>query len=428
MLLRLTRFKPHNLVLPVAGVTNRVALCLGFIRGALGGDLRRRERKSLGREYVSDAARSGGGTRAPATRWDFRWFWVVIVLCAIGVGSTLIYTSQVPSGVRWSVFGTALALSAAAFLAGGILGFLFGIPHTVQGSTSSTGEVQYQGNTNLEQVSDWLTKIIIGVGLVQIGRALPALSKLASNLKAPLGGQASSAAFGLGTAISYALLGFFFVYLWSRVVFTLQLNREAIRQLIDKRDSDRLNALMLVARQLYSLKGGMPPTQDELNMTVANVADATRLEIFELADKVRKENWLEDEDKPVMALSIPVFQALVATEGNEKLHRTHGSLGWALKDKKNPDWQKAIEELTIAITIRQKRDVVGWKLYEANRALCGIKLIDELPAGDPSIASLTIMIKQDLETALKERYAREKMIVRNQDIQRWLQDQEIAQK
>jgi hypothetical protein len=218
--------------------------------------------------------------------------------------------------------------------------------------------VQYQGNTNLEQVSDWLTKIIIGVGLVQIGRALPALSKLASNLKAPLGGQASSAAFGLGTAISYALLGFFFVYLWSRVVFTLQLNREAIRQLIDKRDSDRLNALMLVARQLYSLKGGMPPTQDELN----------------------------------------------------------------------PDWQKAIEELTIAITIRQKRDVVGWKLYEANRALCGIKLIDELPAGDPSIASLTIMIKQDLETALKERYAREKMIVRNQDIQRWLQDQEIAQK
>ena len=400
---------------------------LGFIGGALGGNLRRCRRKSPGEGYVSDATRGGGGTPAAMVRWDSRWFWAVIVLCAIGVGSTLIYTSQVPGGVRWSVFGTALALSAAAFLAGAIPGFLFGIPHTVQGATSSTGEAQYQGNTNLEQVSDWLTKIIVGIGLVQIGRVLPALGRLASNLRAPLGGQASSAAFGLGTAISYALLGFFFVYLWSRVVFTPQLNREHFSELLDKRDSDRLNALMLVTRQLYSLKGGTNPPQGELNTAIAKVADATRLEIFELAEKVRKDNWLKDEDKPFMALSIPVFQALITADGDEKLHRTHGSLGWALKDKKHPEWRKAIEELTTAIKIREKLDVDGWRLYEANRALCCIKLIDELPAGDPSIQSLRIMIAQDLETALVESYAREKMIDHNQDIKRWLQDHGLPQ-
>ena len=407
MLLRFTRFGLHNFVLAVAGVTNPAALCLGL-----------HQRRPGVRVAYSDDAKAG--MPASATRWDFRWFWVVVVLCVIGVGSTLIYTSQVPNGVRWSVFGTVLALSAAAFLMGGVLGFLFGIPHTARDSASSASEAQYRGNTNLEQVSDWLTKIIVGVGLVQIGRALPALSKLASDLKAPLGGQASSAAFGLGTAISYALLGFFFVYLWSRVVFTLQLNREAIMQLLDKRDSDRLAALMLVARQLYSLKGGLPPTQDELNMAVANVIDATRLEIFELADKVRKDNWLEDKDKPVMELSIPVFLALIAAEDKKQLHRTHGSLGWALKDKEYPDWRKAIEELTKAITIRQGEGVAGWRLYEANRALCGIKLIDDLRDGDPDIESLTIMIDQDLKTAGKEQYVRDSMIAQNPDIQRWL--------
>ena len=373
---------------------------------------------------MSDAAQ-GGDTPGAMVRWENRWFWAVIVLCAIGVGSTLIYTSQVPSGVRWSVFGTALALSAAAFLAGALPGFLFGIPHMVQGATSSTSDAQYQGNTNLEQVSDWLTKIIVGVGLVQIGRVLPALGRLGSSLRAPLGGQTSSAAFGLGTAISYALLGFFFVYLWSRVVFTPQLNREHLNELLDQRDRDRLNAMMLVTRQLYSLKGGTNPPQDVLNTAIAKVADATRLEVFELAEKVRKDNWLRDDDKPVMALSIPVFQALIAADPAEKLHRPHGSLGWALKDKRHPEWRKAIEELTTAIKIRERMDVDGWRLYEANRALCGIKLIEELPAGDPRILELRRMIEQDLRTARVEPYAREKMIDHNQDIQRWSQANDL---
>jgi hypothetical protein len=66
------------------------------------------------------------------------------------------------------------------------------------------------------EVSDWLTKIIVGVGLVQIGRLEPALSRLAANLKAPLGAQPSSAAFGVALVIANVLLGFLFFYLWAR--------------------------------------------------------------------------------------------------------------------------------------------------------------------------------------------------------------------
>jgi hypothetical protein len=75
----------------------------------------------------------------------------------------------------------------------------------------------------LEQVSDWLTKIIIGVTLTQLGRIAPALSKFADSIKAPLGGLSSSGDFGLGLAISYAALGFFYLYLWSRSLLAREL-------------------------------------------------------------------------------------------------------------------------------------------------------------------------------------------------------------
>ena len=153
----------------------------------------------------------------------FIWLWGIPTICGLGVGVMLIYTSQVPSGVRWSAFATAVVIGGAAYFTGGIVGFLFGIPRTVHGSAASGRVTQYQGNTNLEQVSDWLTKIIVGVGLVQIGHIVPALSKFAESMKAPLGGLPSSAAFGLGLAIGYTSLGFLFFYLWSRSLFAREL-------------------------------------------------------------------------------------------------------------------------------------------------------------------------------------------------------------
>jgi hypothetical protein len=48
------------------------------------------------------------------------------------------------------------------------------------------------------------------------GRLEPALSRLAANLKAPLGAQPSSAAFGMALVIANVLLGFLFFYLWAR--------------------------------------------------------------------------------------------------------------------------------------------------------------------------------------------------------------------
>jgi hypothetical protein len=153
----------------------------------------------------------------------YSWLYTLPFMGILGILSILVYVSQVRSGVRWSTFGAALAIAAAAGFTGGLVGFLFGIPRAVQGSAPSTGVTDYQANTNLEQVSDWLTKILVGVGLVQIGRVIPALSKFAESMKAPLGGLDSSGAFGLGLTITYAALGFFYLYLWSRSLLAREL-------------------------------------------------------------------------------------------------------------------------------------------------------------------------------------------------------------
>jgi hypothetical protein len=155
----------------------------------------------------------------------FETGWTVAIP-ALGSGwgiITLIYVLQLPGGVRWTVFATAVLIASSAFLIGGLVGFLFGVPRTVQGATPRTGATHYQGNTNLEQVSDWLTKIIVGVSLVEIGHVIPGLTRLAESMKAPLGGKPSSESFGLALTIANALLGFFLFYLWSRSFFVKEL-------------------------------------------------------------------------------------------------------------------------------------------------------------------------------------------------------------
>ncbi|MFZ0799420.1 MAG: hypothetical protein WCA13_11635 [Terriglobales bacterium] len=70
-----------------------------------------------------------------------------------------------------------LILAAACLAAGFLAGFLFAIPKVLQGDrdqppTPASGSADYRQrvNTNLEEISDWLTKIIVGLGLYELKR------------------------------------------------------------------------------------------------------------------------------------------------------------------------------------------------------------------------------------------------------------------
>ena len=88
---------------------------------------------------------------------------------------------------------TAVLWALAYFTVGATIGFLFGIPRVLQqdvtparssdaGAAPSVTSATYnlRVNTNLEQISDWLTKIFVGLGLVELQRVPDHLNRAAT--------------------------------------------------------------------------------------------------------------------------------------------------------------------------------------------------------------------------------------------------------
>jgi hypothetical protein len=135
---------------------------------------------------------------------------------------TLYAFTQSEAGDVLDVLAVGAIVFAAAFAVGALVGFLFGIPRRLQ----REGEAAPLGgslvvNTNLEQISDWLTKIIVGVGLVEIGQIAHGLDSVAESVA--LGDQASANSFALGLLIFSLVDGFLLAYVWTRLELSAQL-------------------------------------------------------------------------------------------------------------------------------------------------------------------------------------------------------------
>jgi hypothetical protein len=110
--------------------------------------------------------------RARSPRWWERFFhvgnWLGFLALGVpilGAVWIIIYAFATP-GSHWTYLGVGMATALAAFLIGCLIGFLFGIPRIV-----SSGQARLSGYTpssNLAEVSDWLTKLLLGAGLVQL--------------------------------------------------------------------------------------------------------------------------------------------------------------------------------------------------------------------------------------------------------------------
>jgi hypothetical protein len=148
---------------------------------------------------------------------DDRWLTLLPMFSLLGSVALIIYAAT--SRNAWAVIGYGAIVSVSSTLAGGLVGVLFGIPRSLEGSKSQQSGAEYVPNSNLEQVSDWLTKILVGVGLVQLGHAPVALEHLANSMKSGFGASTSSASFGLALSLSFAIAGFIYFYLWSRIFF-----------------------------------------------------------------------------------------------------------------------------------------------------------------------------------------------------------------
>jgi hypothetical protein len=177
---------------------------------------------------------------------------------------TLTISTLVLVGIGWRSNGTGplLMWAIASIATGAAAGFLFGIPRVsrleagaqtpVSRSTASTPPTGQQAlrtdsgrgtpngalrpNTNLEEVSDWLTKILVGLGLVHI-----------QELRGFIMGTAENAASAIPTAthisiasaliVGFAIEGFFGGYIYTRLFLQGAFARSD-NQLIDIARSD----------------------------------------------------------------------------------------------------------------------------------------------------------------------------------------------
>jgi hypothetical protein len=130
------------------------------------------------------------------------------------------------------VFAIGIVIAGASGMVAWLLGLLFGIPKSIAnaGAPVPTGGNSNQAgsrlptsrvNTNLEDVSDWLTKTLIGVGLTQLTSLPHKLWQYATILDhASLNGRGGGAVFILGVAVAGGAGGFWVGYVTTRTFLT----------------------------------------------------------------------------------------------------------------------------------------------------------------------------------------------------------------
>jgi tetratricopeptide (TPR) repeat protein len=186
---------------------------------------------------------------------------LVLWFVAGGTVALLLYsTGAAPSFRGFLLLFAVLMLEAAAgFAAGALAGFLFGLPRTLRGpgqdqqplTPKQTGKTEttsrqpektrteppeksrsdrgYGANTNLEEISDWLTKIIVGFGLINLQKIPDKLRRVAayfSSLSSCVPGcVAIPDSVSLAILVYFAACGFFLAYLLARLMLPAALRR-----------------------------------------------------------------------------------------------------------------------------------------------------------------------------------------------------------
>ncbi len=159
------------------------------------------------------------------------WLTAVLVLGSVvfGFGTVLWYSPPNPAAAfMWAL--TCLGL-------GSLLGFVFAVPRAISGSDrtsqaeSDTSESRFRlaVNTNMEQISDWLTKLLVGVGLVELKELPGGLNAAAHYVAAGLGDDSRLIPFAASLLAFFSVEGFLGGYLATRIFF---------QRVFEKSDSD----------------------------------------------------------------------------------------------------------------------------------------------------------------------------------------------
>ncbi|MEP6467297.1 MAG: tetratricopeptide repeat protein [Parafilimonas sp.] len=151
--------------------------------------------------------------------------WLGLVTGLIGIVG---YPFTVNGG--WRLFFLFILIAAASYIIGFFLGFLFGIPKRV-----SDNQMAYNLNTNLVDISDWLTKIIIGLGLVEIKTIPGYLESIGAYIQKAVNGDDSIKIFSVCAIVYFSIFGLYYGYNYMRLFLSGQF-KEADDNLLKKEE------------------------------------------------------------------------------------------------------------------------------------------------------------------------------------------------
>jgi hypothetical protein len=206
----------------------------------------------------------------------------------------------------------ALTWAMACFVSGGAFGFIFGVPKVLQqGAAQASGPskngvtaqdaggYRQEVNTNLTEISDWLTKMIVGVGLVNLKEIPQFVKTVAMVLAVGMSKSDNTRDFlpyAIGLIVFFTVLGFLFGYLSTR----LYLAPAFARADVSATGASGLQALAAEVAGLQEVVSALvvPPTLMEV---VDAKADSSKELVLATAQRALEADGIRDVGQRVAA-------------------------------------------------------------------------------------------------------------------------------
>lgn len=147
------------------------------------------------------------------------WLTAILVTGSITLGFATVLWYKVPKPAA------AVMCAFACLSVGSLLGFVFAIPRSISGRDNPArgdSETRYSRlavNTNMEQISDWLTKLLVGVGLVELKELPQGLGAAARYVASSFGDDGKLIPFAAALLAYFTVEGFLGGYLATRIFF-----------------------------------------------------------------------------------------------------------------------------------------------------------------------------------------------------------------
>jgi len=226
--------------------------------------------------------------------------WMLILGMVFIVLLSLINLGNVNLAVVLYAIGNAMLIAGAFYGAGGLTGFLFGIPKIIQSNhVNATPENSRESdvihNDNLVQISDWLTKIIVGVGLTQIYTIPKSLYHIGEKLGTSILGYDPGNSLGTNVSVAiilyFSILGFMMVYIWTRIYFyhILQQAKINFKSMYDE-TVEKLDNVISEKKVIEEEKQHSKTELDAIIKTFPDITQTIKAEQIRIKEDDKEEN------------------------------------------------------------------------------------------------------------------------------------------